>query len=241
MALLKTWCIISTTVAYHSTPASSRTYLNNKTCLTDLSHLEGVQKNMYQPLRTMVNTKQPWIAYSTNCMLGPLFFKVVSFSALLCYTCPWGHKGTFPWCGIARKVLGASGGLYFVWWQVEWYRDWCYLWCPWDCDWWVMYNDIDARTNNPLQVWDRRLPTCPGGQNRVLSSSLDSGLAIGPCSVRNGFRLIWVIFENISVATVRFGTDFGPDRTIYLTGLDQTNTNRLKKSRSVYNWLLTGY
>ena len=45
----------------------------------------------------------------------------------------------------------------------------------------------------------------------------------------------------LSVATVRFGTDFGPDRTIYLTGLDQTNTNRLKKSRSVYNWLLTGY
>ena len=46
-----------------------------------------------------------------------------------------------------------------------------------------------------------------------------------------------------SVATVRFGTDFGPDRTIYLTGLDQTNTNQLKKSWSVYelviNQLLT--
>ena len=41
-ALLRTWSIISTTVAYHSIPASSRMYLNNKTCLTDLSHLEHV-------------------------------------------------------------------------------------------------------------------------------------------------------------------------------------------------------
>ena len=49
--------------------------------------------------------------------------------------------------------------------------------------------------------------------------------------------------NNASVATVQFGTDFGLDQTIYLTGLDQTNTNQLKKSQSVYelviNQLLT--
>ena len=54
----------------------------------------------------------------------------------------------------------------------------------------LSYSDINARTNNSLQVWDHRLCTCLGGQSRTFSSSLDSGLAIGLHSVRSGFKLV---------------------------------------------------
>ena len=44
-----------------------------------------------------------------------------------------------------------------------------------------------------------------------------------------------------SVATVRVGTGFGPNWTIFLTRPDQTNINRSKKSRSVYASAINGY
>ena len=41
----------------------------------------------------------------------------------------------------------------------------------------LSYSDINARTNNFLQVWDHRLCTCLCGQSRTFYSSLDSGPA----------------------------------------------------------------
>ena len=50
-----------------------------------------------------------------------------------------------------------------------------------------------------LQVWDYRLYTCPGGQSKVFSWNLASGLGIGPHSAKNGFRVICARFRSIQL------------------------------------------